>query len=157
MNKKGIYIGISITVCLLAGFLGAIATQSSVHTWFPTLSKPFFNPPNWVFAPVWSILYILMGVASGLIWSKGFHHKWVKTAMYHFIFQLLLNVLWSMVFFGMQEIFIALLIIIGLLVLLLFTYKHFKVVNKFSAYLLIPYILWVSFALALNLAIWKLN
>jgi len=157
MSLKKSYTIIAILICLAAGSIGAIATQSSVDTWYVTLNKPSFNPPNWVFAPVWTILYIMMGIAAGRVWSHGFHHKWVKTAMYHFLFQLLLNTLWSLVFFGLNEIFGALLVIIGLLVLLLFTYKWFKVVNKLSAYLLIPYILWVSFALALNFSIWKLN
>jgi len=139
MNKKGVYITVSILTCLIAGLIGSIATQSSVNTWYVTLNKPSFNPPNWIFAPVWTILFIMMGVAAGMVWSKGFHHKWVKTAMYHFVFQLLLNMLWSLVFFGLNEIFGALLIIISLLTLL------------------IPYILWVSFALILNLCIWKLN
>ncbi len=157
MSKKLVFIVIAVSICLLAGSIGAFATQSSVNTWFTTLNKPFFNPPNWVFGPVWTTLYILMGIAAGRVWSNGFHHKWVKTAMYHFIFQLLLNTLWSLVFFGMQEIFGALLVIITLLILLLFTYKWFKVVDSLSAYLLIPYILWVSFALALNFSFWKLN
>jgi len=157
MNKKGVYITVSILTCLIAGLIGSIATQSSVNTWYVTLNKPSFNPPNWIFAPVWTILFIMMGVAAGMVWSKGFHHKWVKTAMYHFVFQLLLNMLWSLVFFGLNEIFGALLIIISLLTLLIFTYKWFKVVNNWAAYLLVPYILWVSFALILNLCIWKLN
>jgi len=157
MNKKGVFIIIAVLICLLAGGIGAMATQTSVNTWYTTLNKPFFNPPNWIFGPMWTTLYILMGVAAGIVWSRGFHHRWVKTAMYHFIFQLLINVLWSLVFFGLQEIFGALLVIIGLLVLLIFTYKWFKVVNNLSAYLLIPYILWVSFALVLNFSIWKLN
>ncbi len=157
MSKKLVFIVIAVSICLLAGSIGAFATQSSVNTWFTTLNKPFFNPPNWVFGPVWTILYILMGIAAGRVWSNGFHHKWVKTAMYHFIFQLLLNTLWSLVFFGMQEIFGALLVIIALLILLLFTYKWFKVVDSLSAFLLIPYILWVSFALVLNFSFWKLN
>jgi len=157
MNKKGVYITVSILTCLIAGLIGSIATQSSVNTWYVTLNKPSFNPPNWIFAPVWTILFIMMGVAAGMVWSKGFHHKWVKTAMYHFVFQLLLNMLWSLVFFGLNEILGALLIIISLLTLLIFTYKWFKVVNNWAAYLLVPYILWVSFALILNLCIWKLN
>lgn len=157
MSKKLVFIVIAVSICLLAGSIGAFATQSSVNSWFTTLNKPFFNPPNWVFGPVWTTLYILMGIAAGRVWSNGFHHKWVKTAMYHFIFQLLLNTLWSLVFFGMQEIFGALLVIITLLILLLFTYKWFKVVDSLSAYLLIPYILWVTFALALNFSFWKLN
>lgn len=157
MNKKFTYILISVFVCLLGGYIASVATQTSVNTWYTTLNKPFFTPPNWLFAPVWTLLYILMGVAAGLVWSRGYHHKWVKTGMYHFIFQLLLNVFWSLVFFGIKEIFAALLIITGLLVLLFFTYKWFKVVNNLAAYLLVPYILWVSYATALNFGIWWLN
>ncbi|WP_010180079.1 TspO/MBR family protein [Aquimarina agarilytica] len=157
MNKKIIKIIIAVTVCLVAGVIGAAATQTSVNTWYTTLSKPSFNPPNYVFGPVWTILYILMGISAGKIWNHGFYHKWVKTALYHFGFQLILNITWSLVFFGLNEIFGALLIIIGLLVLLLFTYKWFKIVNTNAAYLLIPYILWVSFASVLNFSIWQLN
>lgn len=157
MKKKRVFIIIAVLTCLLAGGIGSMATQTSVNTWYTTLNKPIFNPPNWIFAPMWTTLYILMGVAAGIVWSRGFHHRWVKTALYHFIFQLLLNILWSLIFFGLQEIFGALLVITGLLTLLLFTYKWFKVVNNLSAYLLIPYILWVSFALVLNFSIWKLN
>lgn len=157
VKTKLIYIGIAILICLASGFLASIATQTSVSTWFVTLNRPSFHPPNWLFAPVWTALYIMMGVAAGLVWNKGFHHKWVKTAMYHFVFQLLLNISWSLVFFGLKEIFGALLIIIGLFVLLLFTIKWFKVVEPTAAYLLIPYIIWVAFASALNLSIWLLN
>lgn len=157
MKQKLIHISIAVLVCLTAGFLASVATQTSVGTWFLTLNKPSFNPPNWLFAPVWTVLYIMMGIAAGLVWNKGFHHKWVKTAMYHFVFQLLLNVSWSLVFFGLKEIFGALLIIIGLFVLLLFTIKWFKVVHTKAAYLLIPYSIWVSFACILNYSIWQLN
>lgn len=157
MSKRIIFIVIAVATCLLAGSIGAFATQSSVHTWYTTLTKPSFNPPDWVFAPVWTILYIAMGISAGRVWSNGFHHRWVKTAMYHFIFQLLLNTLWSLVFFGLKEVFGALIVIITLLTLLLFTFKWFKIVDKLAAYLLIPYILWVGFALVLNFSIWKLN
>lgn len=157
MRKKIIFITIAVACCLLAGSIGAFATQSSVNTWYTTLNKPSFNPPNWIFAPVWTTLYLLMGIAAGRVWSNGFHHKWVKTAMYHFIFQLLLNTLWSLVFFGLQQVFGALIVIICLLTLLLFTFKWFKIVDKLAAYLLIPYIIWVSFALVLNFSIWQLN
>ncbi len=139
------------------GFLSGFATQSSVNDWYLTLNKPFFNPPNWVFAPVWSALYILMGVAAGLVWAKGYYHIWVKTALYHFVFQLLLNALWSIVFFGLKNPFAALLIIIALNVLLAFTFKWFKVVKPRAAYLLLPYMAWVGFASLLNGAIWYLN
>ena len=157
MSKKIIFTVIAIATCLIAGSIGAFATQSSVNTWYITLNKPFFNPPNWIFAPVWTTLYILMGIAAGRVWSNGFHHKWVKTAMYHFIFQLLLNTLWSLVFFGLKQVLGALIVIICLLSLVLFTFKWFKIVDKIAAYLLIPYIMWVCFALVLNFSIWQLN
>jgi|TARA_R110000787_G_scaffold267842_3_gene374233 benzodiazapine receptor len=122
-----------------------------------TLNKPSFNPPNWIFAPVWTALYILMGISAGWVWAKGFHHKWVKTGLYHFGFQLLLNGLWSIVFFGLQQPFWGLLVILTLLVVLILTIKWFKVVSKVAAILLIPYLLWVCFATVLNYKIWELN
>ncbi len=157
MKKKLFRIGITVSLCLLIGFLSSIATQSSIDTWYTTLKKPSFNPPNWIFAPVWTLLYIMMGVAAGMVWSRGFYHKWVKTALYHFGFQLLLNAAWSIFFFGLQNPFIALLDIIALFILLMFTFRWFKVVNTTAAYLLIPYIIWVAFAAALNFSIWRLN
>lgn len=156
-TQKTFHILIPITVCLLVGFLSAIATQSSVLTWYPQLAKPVFTPPNWLFAPLWTVLYILMGIAAGLVWNKGYYHKWVKTALYHFGFQLILNAAWSIVFFGMHLVLPALLIIISLLILLLFTFKWFKVVKPEAAYLLFPYIIWVAYASALNFEIWRLN
>ncbi|MFI8377258.1 TspO/MBR family protein [Leeuwenhoekiella sp. NPDC079379] len=157
ISKKVRRILIAVSICLAVGFIGAIATQSSVATWYPTLTKPFFTPPNWLFAPVWTALYILMGIAAGLVWDGGFYHKWVKTALYHFGFQLLLNAFWSIIFFGLHLIMPALLVIIALLILLLFTYKWFRVVNVKAAFLLIPYIIWVCYATALNFEIWRLN
>lgn len=157
MKKKLTYIAIAVSVCLLIGFLSGFATQSSVNDWFVTLNKPSFNPPNWVFAPVWTLLYILMGVAAGLVWSKGFHHLWVKTALYHFGFQLLINASWSIVFFGLKEPFWGLVVIISLLILLVLTIRWFRIVSKTAAWLLVPYFLWVCFATALNYKIWELN
>ncbi|WP_298487353.1 TspO/MBR family protein [uncultured Maribacter sp.] len=157
MKKKLLYIIICVCLCLVIGFLSSFATQSSVNDWYVTLNKPNFNPPNWVFAPVWTLLYILMGIAAGLVLAKGFYHLWVKTALYHFGFQLLLNALWSIVFFGLKQPLWALFIIIALVVMLLITFKWFKIVNKTAAYMLIPYILWVSFATILNYKIWELN
>ena len=157
MNKKLTYIAIAVSVCLVIGFLSSFATQSSVNGWFVALNKPSFNPPNWVFAPVWTLLYIMMGVAAGLVWSKGFHHLWVKTALYRFGFQLLLNATWSIVFFGLKEPFWALIVIISLLILLIMTIRWFRLVSKPAAFLLLPYFLWVCFATALNYKIWELN
>lgn len=133
MRIKILPIVYSVGLCLVIGYLASVATQTSVTTWYPALEKPFFNPPNWLFAPVWTVLYILMGVAAGHVWSKGFHHKWVKTGLYHFGFQLLLNASWSLVFFGLKLPFWALLIIVALLVMVLLTMKWFYVVSHWGA------------------------
>ena len=141
----------------MVGFLSGFATQNSVDTWYVTLKKPFFNPPDWIFAPVWTVLYIMMGVAAGIVWSKGLHHIWVKTALYHFSFQLIFNAMWSVVFFGFNQPFWALLVILILLALILLNMKSFRVVSKTAAYLLVPYFLWVCFATLLNYKIWEMN
>lgn len=148
---------LAATICLLVGLIASFATQSSVNVWYATLNKPSFNPPDWLFAPVWAFLYIMMGAAAGIVWSKGHHHIWVKTALYHFGFQLLFNALWSIVFFGLMKPFWALLVIFVLLILIALTIKWFKVVSKLAAWLMVPYLLWVVFATLLNYKIWELN
>ena len=156
-KKHIIRIVISIAICLLIATLSGFATKSSVNTWYATLNKPSFTPPNWLFAPVWTALYIMMGIAAGIVWARGFYHKWVKTALYHFGFQLLLNGMWSIVFFGFHRPLWGLLISIALVALILLTIKWFKVVNNIAAYLLYPYLIWVCFATILNYSIWQLN
>ena len=157
MKKRVLYITISVLVCLAIGFLSSIATQSSVNDWYLTLNKPSFTPPNYLFAPVWTAVYIMMGVAAGIVWSKGYHHIWVKTALYHFVFQLLLNALWSIVFFGLKNPLGGMIVILALLTMINLTIKWFRVISKPAAYLLVPYVLWVAFASALNYKIWELN
>ncbi|WP_421808648.1 TspO/MBR family protein [Flagellimonas sp.] len=157
MKKRVLYITISVLICLAIGFLSSIATQSSVNDWYLTLAKPSFTPPNYLFAPVWTALYIMMGVAAGIVWSKGYHHIWVKTALYHFVFQLLLNALWSIVFFGLKNPLGGMIVILALLTMIILTIKWFRVISKPAAYLLVPYVLWVAFASALNYKIWELN
>ena len=157
MKKKLTYIAYAVCISVAIGFLASFATQSSVNDWYLTLNKPSFNPPNWIFAPVWTLLYILMGIAAGIVWGKGLHHLLVKTALYHFGFQLLLNAAWSIVFFGLKEPFWALIVIISLLILLVLTIRWFKLVSKVAAFLLLPYLLWVCFAMVLNYKIWELN
>ncbi|WP_127137205.1 TspO/MBR family protein [Flagellimonas oceanensis] len=157
MKKRIVYIAISVLVCLVIGFLSSIATQSSVNDWYVTLSKPSFTPPNYLFAPVWTALYIMMGIAAGLVWSKGYHHVWVKTALYHFVFQLLLNALWSIVFFGLKNPFGGMIVILALLTMIILTIKWFRVISKPAALLMVPYVLWVAFASTLNYKIWELN
>ena len=157
MKKRIIYITLSVLVCLAIGFLASIATQSSVNDWYVTLNKPSFTPPNYLFAPVWTALYIMMGVAAGIVWSKGYHHIWVKTALYHFVFQLLLNALWSIVFFGLKNPLGGMVVILVLLTMIILTIKWFGVISKPAALLMVPYVLWVAFASALNYKIWELN
>lgn len=157
MKKRIIYITIGILVCLLIGFLSSIATQSSVNDWYTTLNKPSFTPPNELFAPVWTALYIMMGISAGMVWSKGYHHIWVKTALYHFVFQLLFNALWSIVFFGLKNPLLGLVVILVLLTLIMLTIKWFRIISRPAAYLLVPYVLWVGFAAVLNYRIWALN
>ncbi len=151
-------IGISVATSLVVGYFSGMATQSSVTTWFPTLEKPFFNPPAYLFAPVWSMLYIFMGVAAGLVWDRiKFDPKEVKTALIFFVIQLILNALWSILFFGLKNPLLALIEIVILLLMIYETYFKFKKIDKIAGYLFIPYILWVSFATILNASIWWLN
>ncbi|MFH1589085.1 MAG: TspO/MBR family protein [archaeon] len=145
----------AIIITQLAGIIGSFFTVSSVSTWYVTLNKPFFNPPSWLFGPVWIILYLMMGVALYIVWNN--RTKKSNTALTLFGIQLVLNSLWSILFFGLKNPLLAFIEIIILWVLILFTIIYFKKESKTAAYLLIPYILWVSFAAILNLAIFLLN
>lgn len=156
--SKSVKIAIAVAVCLAIGYGSGLATQSSITTWFPTLNKPFFNPPNWIFAPVWTILYVMMGVSAGLIWSKKETVPiLVKKALWVFTIQLILNALWSFLFFGMCNPFLALIEILLLWLMIVETIKVFKSIDSLASKLLIPYFLWVSFAMILNGGIWWLN
>ncbi len=148
---------ISVLICLSAGFIGSIFTTPSIPSWYATLDKPSFNPPNWLFAPVWTTLFILMGIAVFLIWRKGLKKKEVKNALLIFLFQLIFNTLWSFLFFKFHSPFWALVDIAVLWVLILLSLVKFWKINKAAGMLLIPYLLWVSFASILNYFIYKLN
>lgn len=140
---------------LLTGFVGSYFTFTSINTWYQALNKPFFNPPNFLFGPVWTILYILMGISLYLILMSKSKKK--DLAVKVFFIQLLLNLLWSFIFFSFQNPFLALLEIIALWIAIFMTIRLFLPISKTAGYLLIPYILWVSFALILNLSIVLLN
>jgi len=156
--KKYLRISYCIIICLTVGFFSGKITQSSITTWYPTLIKPVFNPPNWIFAPVWTLLYIFMGIAAGLIWNEiESKPKEVKVALQYFIFQLGLNALWSYLFFGLQNLLLASIEVILLLLVLIECYKLFKPIHPTAAKLFIPYIAWVSFASLLTLSIFYLN
>lgn len=146
----------AILVCEGAGIIGSIFTIASITSWYATLIKPPFNPPNWIFGPVWTILYLFMGISLYLVWlSKKSAAK--KEALQIFFAQLILNSLWSIIFFGMHYLVGGLIIIIGMWILIYLTIKKFAKFNKTASYLLYPYLAWVSFAAILNLAIVFLN
>ena len=148
---------VSIIVCLAAGFIGSIFTNANIPTWYAALKKPSFAPPNWVFAPVWTILFVLMGIAAYLVWRQGFHTPTVKTALIIFIVQLIFNMLWSLVFFTLKSPLFGFVVIIILWLLILFTIVYFSNISKIAGILLVPYIVWVSFASILNFMLWRLN
>lgn len=148
---------LSLLFCLGAGFIGSLATNKSVNTWYMTINKPAINPPNWVFGPVWTTLFILMGIALYLVWRKGFAHSGVKIAFTIFIGQLVLNILWSVFFFGLHSPLLGFIDIIILWFAILLTIILFLRVSQPAGFLLIPYILWVSFAAILNGWIMFLN
>lgn len=147
-----------VVICLAVGYLSSITTQSSIKTWYPTIEKPVFNPPNWVFAPVWTMLFILMGIAAGRVWNQLETNKeLVKKGLLFFGVQLALNALWSYLFFGLQNIFLALIEIILLWLVIYETYLIFKQIDKKASYLLLPYLAWVGFASILTASIFWLN
>jgi len=150
-------LAVFILISLAAGALGSIFTANSVRTWYAMLQKPVFAPPNWLFAPVWTVLYILMGTAAYLVWEKGWKKMQVRIAVKVFIIQLVLNALWSLLFFGLNMPLLAFAEIIVLWIAILATIILFKKVSKAAAWLMLPYILWVSFAAVLNFALWLIN
>ena len=147
----------SVIVCQLAGVVGSVFTFPSIASWYKFLEKPFFSPPNWIFGPVWTILYTLMGIALFLVWRKGLADKAVKGAVVIFLVHLAANSLWSVIFFGLHNLLLAFLEILILWLLIVIVTAKFYKINKTAAYLLVPYILWVSFASVLNFSVWWLN
>lgn len=158
MNQKLIIRSvISVAVCLLTAFVATVAISTSYDTWYAALEKPDFKLPDEAFTPVWIILFVLIGIAAGVVWSKGFYHKWVQVALYHFGFQLILTAFWFILFFGLQQPLFALLDIVALLILLFITVKWFRVVQNSAAYLLFPYVAWIIYVGILNFEVWRLN
>jgi tryptophan-rich sensory protein len=148
---------IAIAVSELAGVIGSIFTISAIPTWYAGLAKPALNPPSWVFGPAWTTLYALMGIAAFLIWRIGWERKEVKIALGVFGIQLFLNAIWSIIFFGLHSPGWALVVIVLLWLAIVWTIAVFYKISKPAAYLLVPYILWVSFASYLNYSILILN
>ncbi len=148
---------LSILVCQVAGFIGSIFTIPSIPTWYKNLKKPSFAPPNRIFGPVWITLYLLMGISLYLILREGLGSPQVQLGMGIFGIQLVLNVLWSFVFFGKKSLLGGLVVIVGLWVAILLTIISFLSVSLLAGLMLVPYILWSSFAAILNYSILKLN
>ncbi len=155
--KKIIQIAGAIILCESAGILGSVFTASQIQSWYLTvLIRPSFSPPNWLFGPVWTILYALMGIALYLVWQKKRNQEW-RAALTLFFVQLFLNAIWTPIFFGLHELGIAFGVIIAMWCSIVMTIILFYRQKKLAGYLLIPYLLWVSFASVLNGTIWYLN
>ncbi|OEU42547.1 TspO protein [Methanosarcina sp. Ant1] len=148
---------VSLFLCQFAGAVGSVFTASSLKDWYILLAKPVFNPPSWVFFPVWTLLYTLMGISLYIVWEKGLQNKEVKIGLIIFGIQLFLNSLWSFLFFGLRTPYYAFIEIIFLWITILLTIFQFRKISKTASYLLVPYILWVSFASLLNYYLWILN
>lgn len=147
----------SVILCNLAGILGSLVTITGEGSWYSTILKPSFSPPGFLFGPVWTLLYILMGISLYLVWMEGLERKEVRLALIAFGIQLVLNTLWSFLFFGLQSPFLGLVEIVILWISIVATVILFYRVNRTAAILLIPYLAWVSFATFLTYNIWILN
>lgn len=158
MNIKSFFkLLVTIIVCELAGIIGTLFTSSEIPTWYAGLVKPALNPPSWIFGPVWTILYILMGIAVFLVWKKGFSRPDVKKAVKVFALQLILNATWSIVFFGLHSPLWAFVIVVAMWLAIIWTMVVFYKISKPAMWLLVPYIVWVTFASYLNYSIVVLN
>ncbi len=145
-----------VLLCLAVAGLGGLATSSSVDTWYPTLVKPRFNPPDWIFGPVWTVLYLLMAIAAWRVWRLP-PSRPRSVALAAFGLQLALNLGWSVLFFGLQSPGAALVEIVLLLGAIAWTTRLFLRQDRVAGFLFVPYLLWVAFASVLNASIWLLN
>jgi tryptophan-rich sensory protein len=145
-----------LALCLAASAVGGAATASSVGTWYQTLAKPAFNPPNWIFAPVWTALYFMMAIAAWRVWRRdGLTGARAEATL--FALQLVLNMVWSILFFGLRSTGAAMVEIFVLLLAILATTVVFWQRDRVAGMLFIPYAVWVAFAAVLNVALWRLN
>ncbi len=146
-----------IAFCESAGIIGALFTVSSIPTWYTAITKPSFNPPSWIFSPVWIVLYALMGIAAYRVSRLGMKNKPVRNAVFLFLIHLVFNTLWSIIFFGGRNIPLGFVDISIIWVLVIFLTLRFHDLDRVSSYLMLPYLAWVSFATVLNYNIWLLN
>ncbi len=145
---------INLILCFLIAALSGWVTRKNVKTWYPTLIKPSFNPPAWVFGPVWSVLYVMIAIVGGILWTQKSQHP---AAFIFYVIQLVLNFSWSFVFFGARQIGWALVNIVLLWLSVLVTMVLAFQVSLLAGYLIIPYLLWLSIATTINASVWKLN
>jgi len=155
--RSPLHLVIAVVFCLVVGSLGSVFTVTGAGSWYGSLSKPFFTPPNWVFAPVWITLFILMGIALYLVWEAGIDRREVRVALAVFGVQFILNVLWSFLFFGLQSPWLGLIDIVLLWIMIAAMIVLFSRISRVAACLLIPYICWVTIAGALNAGVYLLN
>jgi tryptophan-rich sensory protein len=148
---------VSILIPLVIGSVGSIVTIAEIPTWYSTLSKPSWAPPNWLFGPVWTTLYILMGIALFLVWREGLNRSDVRFAILIFAVQLVLNLLWSIVFFTYHSLFGSFILIMILWIAILANIIAFSIISRTAGLLLVPYIVWVSIASYLNYSVYLLN
>jgi len=148
---------ISVAICESTGIMSSLLSSAIMNPWFNSLNKPSWNPPAYIFGPVWSLLYLLMGISLWLVWKSNKHSDKKEVAITFFVIQLLLNFWWSLLFFKFHSPALALVDILLLVLLILFTMIQFFPISKIAFYILIPYVFWVGFATALNYSIWVLN
>ena len=156
MSKWWISWSVFVAICFLAAAIGSSFTAASVKSWYPSLLKPAGTPPSWVFGPVWSTLYFLMGTAAWLVYRQRSVAN-VTVALTLFYAQLALNVVWSFVFFGLRQPGPALFEILALLIAIILTMTSFAPLSRLAVWLMTPYLLWVVYATFLNFGIWRLN
>jgi translocator protein len=154
--RHAVGLAVSLGICFGAAGLGSLFTTPSIGGWYVTLHKPWWIPPNWLFGPVWSVLYLSMAIAAWLVWRKG-GVSGAKLALTLFALQLVLNVCWSAVFFSAHMPGVAFAEIVLLWLFILATVVSFWPISRVAGWLIVPYLLWVAFAAALNYAIWRLN
>ena len=153
MNNKYLSLAIILLITFIAPMIGSYATATFKEPWYSEIILPSFNPPSWVFAPVWSTLYLLMAIAICRVWINSFHIKILKIYFLHLFF----NSIWSIIFFGFHLIGLALVNLILILIFIVFLMREYLKRDKISFYLMIPYLSWSSYALILNISIFLLN
>jgi len=156
-TKDAVKLALCIAVPLCIGAAGGVVTRGSLQPWYDLLRRPAFTPPSWVFGPVWTVLYILMGIAAFMVWQKGGSVPSVRAAMGAFTVQLILNAAWSPVFFGLHSLGGALVVIVLLWAAIVWTIVLFRQVSALAAWMLAPYLVWTTFAVALNAGFYVLN